>query len=101
MICRAAIALAALFPLSANAMDVGRSDYVFSSDLALQGFEPFAATTGNAVYGMKKGADMYLCFIADNGDFANERQAKLLAEIKGEALARDVPNIPVVCVLTQ
>ena len=97
------LCLAALgVPVAGSAVEGGRSDYVFSSDLAAQGFEPFAASgSGNASYGMKKGAEMYLCFIADTMTDAAERQEALVAELNGENPDREVPNIPVVCVLTQ
>ncbi len=100
---RLAAALAfALVPSVAMAIEVGESDFVFVSDLANQGFVPFAASaSGNATFGMTNGTDLYLCFIADNLEAQAERQQALIAEINGENPDRSVPNIPVVCILTQ
>ena len=65
-------------------------------------FTPFATSeSGNAIYGMRRETDQYLCFIADQGDDQAERQRVLLAELAGEKPQRTVPNIPVVCILTQ
>lgn len=78
------------------------SDFVYSSDLAVRGFLPFAVSgTGNASYGMMKGTEIYLCFIADTSEAQAERQRVLRAEIAGENTTRTVPNIPVACILTQ
>jgi len=94
--------LLALTPVAASAIDVGDADFVFVSDLAAQGFSPFATSnSGNATFRMTDGIDLYLCFIADNSQAQAERQQALIAEIMGEGIGRTVPNIPVVCVLTQ
>lgn len=86
----------------AFASEVGKSDFRFSSDLANEGFTPFATSgTAFSIYGMRRDADQYLCFIADQSDDQSERQRVLLAELAGEKPARAVPNIPVVCILTQ
>lgn len=88
--------------IAAVAFEVERSDFVFSSDLANDGFTPFATSgSGSAIYGMRRDTDLYLCFLADQGDDQAERQRVLLAELAGEAPQRTVPNIPVVCILTQ
>jgi hypothetical protein len=50
---------------------------------------------------MTNGTDLYLCFIADNLEAQAARQQALIAEIGGEGPDRTVPNIPVVCILTQ
>lgn len=103
----ARVCLASALALGASAAAVlafepGRSDFVFSSDLANDGFTPFATSgTGSAIYGMRRETDLYLCFIADQGDDQAERQRVLLAELAGETPQRTVPNIPVVCILTQ
>ncbi|SNR42581.1 hypothetical protein [Puniceibacterium sediminis] len=82
--------------------DIGRADYVFVSDLAARGFEPFATSAaGNASFGMKQGAEMYLCFLADTTALSGIRNVVLMAEVNGQNPDREVPNIPVVCVLTQ
>ena len=91
-----------LAALPASAIEVGESDYVFSSDLVERGFEPFAVTgVANATYGLTDGSDLYLCFIADTPDAQAERQAALIAELEGAPVAASVPNIPLICVMTQ
>ncbi|WP_298857324.1 hypothetical protein [uncultured Sulfitobacter sp.] len=88
--------------VAASEFEVGESEFRFSSDLALEGFTPFATSaSGSAIYGMRRDTDQYLCFIADQGDDQAERQRVLLAELAGEKPQRTVPNIPVVCILTQ
>ena len=88
--------------LPAQAIEVGQSEFVFASDLSQRGFTPFASSaSGNAAFGMTDGSDLYLCFIADNLEAQAMRQQVLIAEINGEGPDRTVPNIPVVCILTQ
>ena len=97
-----ALGLCSASALDASEFEVGESDFRFSSDLALEGFTPFATSaSGNVIYGMRRETDQYLCFIADQGDDQAERQRVLLAELAGEKPQRTVPNIPVVCILTQ
>jgi hypothetical protein len=94
--------LCAAAPMAAFAIDVGTSEYVFVSDLTERGFTPFATSaSGNASFGMTDGTDLYLCFIADNLEAQAVRQQALIAEISGDGTDRTVPNIPVVCVMTQ
>lgn len=82
--------------------DTGSADYAFVSELAADGFEPFATSqSGNVSFGMRKDTTMYLCFIIDTTENQNRRQTVLLEERAGNAPARAVPNIPLVCVLTQ
>ena len=91
--------LAALAVLPASAFEVGRADFAYVSELAAKGFEPFAASgVGKAIFGMKKGGDMHLCFLADSKTLQAERREKLLAHIQGSSTNRDMPNIPVVCI---
>jgi hypothetical protein len=91
-----------LVPMAASAIDVGAAEFVFVSELTDRGFAPFATSAaGNASFGMTDGTDLYLCFIADNLEAQAERQQALIAEIAGAGADRTVPNIPVVCVLTQ
>ena len=98
----AASAFGALFMIPASAMEVGRNDFAFASELAAEGFEPFpASSTARSLFGMKKGSDMHLCFIADTKPRQKERQETLLAYLGGSSAERDVPNIQVVCVLVQ
>lgn len=96
------IAALACAPGLAAAIEVGESRYAFVSELAAEGFAPFATSpAGNASFGMMKDTEMYLCFIADNIETQNQRQTVLLKELAGESPDRSVPNIPLVCVLTQ
>ncbi|EIE51902.1 hypothetical protein AL036_07655 [Salipiger aestuarii] len=95
------LAALALAPVGALA-EAGSADYAYVSALAAEGFEPFAVSqVGNASFGMRKGAEMYLCFIIDTNENQTRRQTVLLAELAGKAPDRAVPNIPLVCVLTQ
>lgn len=84
------------------ALEPGTSDFVFSSDLAARGFAPFGTGgTANTLYGMTDGSDIYLCFLFDTPEDQGMRQTALLAELAGDSPVRAVPNIPVVCVMTQ
>lgn len=97
-----AIVAALIAPCIAPAVELGSSDFVFLTELSERGFEPFATSSaGNASFGMTDGTQMYLCFIADTIDSQNQRQTVLLAELAGKTPDRSVPNIPLVCVLTQ
>ena len=103
-ICGAALsAVLGLSPALAEAgFEVGRSDFAFSSELLEAGFKPFATSgVGSSIYGLGKGTQMYLCFIADQPKHQTERKNVIIAEISGDQPDRDLPNIPVVCVLTQ
>ena len=83
-------------------LQVGQSDFIYSSELMSQGFEPFSTSgVGQSLYGLRRGNALYLCFLADQPDFQETRQQTIMAQISGEAEARTVPNVPVVCVLTQ
>ncbi|WP_439525148.1 hypothetical protein [Marivita sp.] len=85
-----------------SAVEPGQSDFVFSSDLSAQGFAPFGTGgTANTLYGMTDGSDIYLCFLFDTPEDQGTRQTALLAELAGESPTRAIPNIPVVCVMTQ
>lgn len=87
---------------SVLAYEPGQSEYAFFSDLAARGFEPFGTGgSGNTLYGMTDGSDIYLCFLFDTPEDQAARQTALLAELAGEASSRTIPNIPVVCVMTQ
>lgn len=94
--------LSALIAFSASAFEVGQSHFVFVSDLAAEGYEPFASTsTSKALFGMKKGNAMYLCFSADAQTLQAQRRETLLAHVQGRSTDRLVPNILVACVLIQ
>ena len=92
----------ALAGTSVAALEVDESEFVFVSDLAARGFDPFATSAvGNASFGMTDGSDLYMCFLADSSELQAKRQAVLLAELRGTNQDRTVPNIPIVCILTQ
>ncbi|WP_114966781.1 hypothetical protein [Alkalilacustris brevis] len=95
--------VAACLPFGAQALEPEISEFRHLGELAADGFEPFATSgVGYALFGMRKEAEMYLCFIADTEEALERRQAVLLDEIlHGGAESRDVPNIPVICILTQ
>lgn len=87
---------------AAYAVDVGSSDYAFSSDLSARGFTPFGTGgSANELFGMTDGQDIYLCFLLDTPQHQSARQTALIAELQGRVESRSVPNIPVACVLTQ
>ena len=98
----AASALGALLAVPAAAVELGRGDFASVSELAAEGFEPFPASgVARALFGMKKGSDMYLCFIADTKPLQKKRQEALLAWLDGSSTERELPNIRVLCVLIQ
>lgn len=87
---------------SAGTAGVASSEFSYVSDLAAEGYMLFATcASGNATFGMMKDQDMYLFFIADTSEMQVQRQQVLLSEISGENPTRVVPNIPVLCILTQ
>lgn len=99
-------AITAMLALCATAapaeMKIERTEFVFSKDLIEQGAAPFPVSgTGGAIFGLRRDKDLWLCFLADTEDAAAERQETLMAEIRGDSPDREVPNIPVACVLTQ
>lgn len=86
----------------AAAFQIGSSEFVYSSDLMAQGYEVFSTSgVGNAIFGMKKDTDLYICFIADRGENQAMRQTILIEELAGNQPNRTIPNIPVICILTQ
>lgn len=94
--------VAAALPFSASAFEIGESEYVFLSDLAKRGYVPFAVSSKiGASFGMTDGDDPYLCFSLDQPTAQAKRREILIAEVAGQAPDRTVPNIPIVCVLTQ
>ncbi|SIO27897.1 hypothetical protein SAMN05444722_1166 [Rhodovulum sp. ES.010] len=99
---RALLIAAAVSPLPTFAAEVGSNPYRYSSELVVEGAVPFATSgAGQAIYGLRKDDALYLCFIADRPTDQNVRQKVLVAEIMGEAGQKSVPNIPVLCVMTQ
>lgn len=87
---------------AAMAVEVGTSDYMFASELSAKGFAPFGTGgSGNTLFGMTNGSDIYLCFLLDTPSDQAKRQTALLAELDGGTADRAIPNIPVVCVMTQ
>lgn len=89
-------------PATPTGFDVDTSEFAFSSELAAQGAEIVPASgAGGSVYGMRLEDDVYLCFLADVPDAQAERQWVIVRSMGGEGAARTLPNIPVVCILTQ
>ncbi|MFK7743458.1 MAG: hypothetical protein AB8B47_00280 [Roseobacter sp.] len=98
----AAAALLVLWAGMSTAMDVGESEFVYSSELLARGFAVVPVSgVGNASFGLQQNKEFYLCFIADTGEAQATRQRVILDEIAGESPDRTVPNVPVVCILTQ
>ena len=87
------------FAQGTNAQDITESEFRFVSDLASDGFEPFAASsTGKASFGMKRGNQIYLCFLADTPILSRNRSQVLTQALRDEEATRILPNIPVVCI---
>lgn len=102
----AALIALALAPLglgaSAQTPEIGENPFRYLADLAAEGFTPFpVSNAGNASFGMMHESDLYLCFIADRLAAQGRRQTTLRAEINGNNPDPVVPNIPVLCILTQ
>ncbi len=99
----AGAALAAVLSAGAGrAQDVGQSDYRPVSELATEGFEPFSVgASSNAVFAMRNGREIYLCFLADTDELATARRDGILGGMAGTSQDRTVPNIPLVCILTE
>lgn len=94
--------LAFTTPALGEAFKPGESDFVFLSDLANAGFKPIAlSNAGSASLGMAKKGDIYFCFLADNDQDASNRRSTISAVLNNVDAKRTVPNIPVVCILTQ
>jgi hypothetical protein len=81
---------------------LGSSEFAFSSDLLAQGGEIVAASgAGGSVWGVRLEEDAYLCFLADVPDAQERRQEVIIGAMGDEAAPRELPSIPVVCILTQ
>ena len=94
-----ALALTAAPLLAAQA---GEAPFRSVSDLAREGFTPFpVSAAGNASFGMMRETELYLCFIADRQPDQARRQSVLMAHINAENPDPTVPNIPVLCILTE
>lgn len=92
----------ASMPIGAAALEVGESDFVWVSDLAIAGFKPFpVSSSGKASFGMMQDTDMYLCFLADNEKNQATRRDVLIASLQDDNASRTLPNIPVACILAQ
>ena len=82
--------------------DLETSEFQFSSELAAQGAEIVPASgAGGSVYGMRLEDEVWLCFLADVPDDQAVRQRVIVGAMGVEAAERSLPNIPVVCILTQ
>lgn len=98
----AASALGALLAVPAAAVEPGRGDFASVSELTAEGFEPFPASgVARTLLGMKRGSDMYPCFIADTKPLRKKRQETLIAWLDGSSTERELPNIRVLWVLVQ
>ena len=65
---------------AASALEANRGEFAYVSELAAEGFEPFGTSgVGKTVFGMKKGSEIFLCFLADTLASAAERQTVLQA----------------------
>jgi hypothetical protein len=96
------LAALAAWPTAGLALEPGASAFRYVSELVEGGFAPFATSgAGNATFGMTNGLELYMCFIADTGTAQAERQSVLVEELAGGTTDRTVPNIPVICILTQ
>lgn len=96
----AGLALAGALP--AQAQNVGKAEFVMSSDLSDRGFKPFeTGDVGQVVYGMRKERTIYLCFIVDTPQLQKRREQVLLSFVHGKSKDRTVPNIPVACIPTE
>ena len=81
---------------------LGSSDFAFSSDLIARGGEIVPASgAGGSVWGVRVEQDAYLCFLADVPDAQARRQGVIVGAMGDEAAPRELPSIPVVCILTQ
>lgn len=98
----AALGLAATPASAQSSNELGENPFRHLSGLVADGYAPFAVSNaGNASFGMMGADGLYLCFIADRLPAQGRRQATLLAEIAGDNPDPMVPNIPVLCILTQ
>ena len=81
---------------------LGSSEFAFISDLIAEGGEIVPASgAGGSVWGVRREDDVYLCFLADVPDAQERRQGVIVGAMGDEAAPRELPNIPVVCILTQ
>ncbi len=102
LIVGAAVSVWQMLAPPASATEIGVSEFVYSSDLLAQGFEPIAvSSTAGAVYGLRKGQELYLCVIADTDASGRQRTRVLKQVIDGSVEDRTLPNIPIACILTQ
>jgi hypothetical protein len=101
---------APLFPTLALALIAGmgqaqtveESEFKYLAELAEAGFEPFAlSSSASASFGMKQGAEMYLCFLADTGELVAQRQAVIGAALQAADAPRRLPNFLVTCIQAQ
>lgn len=84
----------------AQALEVGESEFAWMSELARDGFKPIAVSNAaNASFGMMRGTELYVCFLADTKEHQERWQAAILANIKDDDAGRTVPDVPFVCIL--
>ena len=81
---------------------LGSSEFAFSSDLLARGGEIVAASgAGGSLWGVRLEEDAYLCFLADVPEAQARRQEVIVGAMGDDAAPRELPSIPVVCILTQ
>ncbi len=78
---------------------IERSNAKTLKELFNQGYTTIP-TSGAAkeIFGMQRGKEVYLCFLADTEELQKERQKILLDYIDDSEKTREVPNIPLICV---
>ena len=95
-------AATAITPAMATTFTVGENDFAWASDLAGNGFQPFAVSAAtNASFGMVKDAEMYVCFSLDSPELTALRSERLLAHVNKGETSKLVPNVPFACALAQ
>ena len=96
------VIVVSLIPVSAFSQQVGTSDFVYVSELASDGFQPFPISgVANASFGMMKNTDMYMCFIADTPENQKKRRTILIESFQDDEKSKEIPNIAIVCARIQ
>ncbi|ETX14578.1 hypothetical protein OCH239_02875 [Roseivivax halodurans JCM 10272] len=80
------------------AQDQNLSQFRNLSSLAEEGFETIPVQGGGAVFGMRKAAEIYLCYLEDKPALRADRQRVISEYSSGQSENRTLPNVPVVCV---
>lgn len=97
-----ACAAMAVIATPAASQKIEKAPFYFASELAAKGFEPFAlGDVAKTLFGMRQGAEIYMCFYADNERLRKERADVIEKVFKDPNHPRDIPAIPVVCAPVQ